>query len=765
MAERIDLHRQRILLRGAVQGVGFRPFVYRLASGLGLSGWVSNSGSGVTIEVQGGWEALDSFILRLRSEAPPSSRPELESVSVIPAQALPGFEIRESEGGSVEAVILPDIATCGDCLREILDPLDRRFLYPFTNCTSCGPRFTIIRSLPYDRRNTTMAAFEMCEKCRAEYENPLDRRFHAQPNACPVCGPQLELLDASGTTLEARHPALLAAAEEIRKGRILAAKGLGGFHLVADARNGEAIASLRRRKNRPSKPLALMVPDIRTAEAICMVGPFERSLLESPQAPIVLLRRRFLTGGPDLLSDLVAPGNPYLGVMLPHAPHQHVLMRELGFPVVATSGNASEEPVCIEEDEALRRLSGIADLFLVHDRPIARHMDDSVVAVLDDGELMLRRSRGYAPLPIRVPPFHGPILALGAHLKNTVTLSVGDQAFVSQHIGDMDTAESVRAFRDVVSSLCALYAARPAVVARDMHPGYTTSGMASAYGDATVKVQHHHAHVLSCMAENGLEGPVLGVAWDGSGYGLDGTVWGGEFLSVAEGGSFDRVAHLRRFRLPGGERAVAEPRRSAAGILFELGMDPGEIPGPFPEAFTAAEAAVIADMIRKGVNSPLTSSCGRLFDAVASITGACQRSDFEGQAAMNLEFAIGDCAGDAFFEMGFDPGVQPAVLDWEPAVRAVLDAVRSGMALSDISLRFHNGLVEGVIAVARHFGISNVVLSGGCFQNRYLISRAMTRLREEGFSPFRHVRIPPNDGGISLGQALAAGLSAVSRGS
>jgi hydrogenase maturation protein HypF len=759
LAGTISSHRQRILVRGAVQGVGFRPFVYRLASGMGLDGWVSNSGSGVVLEVQGPAGSLGAFARRLVEEAPPSARPEIAGISDIPAEGRSGFEIRASSGGSLEAVILPDLATCPDCLREILDPGDRRYLYPFTNCTNCGPRFTIVRSLPYDRRNTTMAAFEMCEACRREYEDPRDRRFHAQPNACPACGPRLELLDPSGRSLGTGHPALLEAAESIRRGRILAMKGLGGFHLMADARNPDAIAELRSRKSRPSKPLALMVQDTGEALGACVVSEGERAILESPEAPILLLRRRTDIPEASALPRILAPGNPCLGLMLPHSPHQHLLMRELGFPVVATSGNLSEETVCTDEGEALRRLAGIADLFLVHNRPIARHADDSVVMVLDDGELVLRRSRGYAPLPVRVRPVPGPVLALGGHLKNTVALSTGDQAFVSQHIGDMDTAESVRTFRGVVSGLCEMYGSRPAIVARDLHPDYATTAMAGDYGADVLAVQHHHAHILSCMAENGLEGPVLGVALDGSGYGPDGTVWGGEFLAVDGEGACRRIAHLRQFRLPGGGKAVEEPRRSAAGVLFEMGEYPASVAGMYPGSFSIGEAEAISDMISGSVNSPLTSSCGRLFDAVASIAGLCQVSDFEGQAAMGLEFAMEGIGGNGCFEILFDPSRTPAVLDWVPLVRAVITALGTGMPIREISLRFHNGLVEGIVGIAKHAGIRDVALSGGCFQNRYLLSRAMLRLRAEGFDPHRHRRIPPNDGGISLGQAVAAGVA------
>jgi len=752
------MQRLRILVRGGVQGVGFRPFVYRLATGLELSGWVCNSGSGVTVEIEGGAGALEEFAHRLVSDAPPSASPAIESIEDTVPLELPGFEIRHSLGGSPRAVIQPDLATCGKCMAEVLDPANRRYLYPFTNCTNCGPRYSIILSLPYDRSRTTMSRFRMCEACREEYENPLDRRFHAQPNACPACGPKLTLLDASGTVLRSGHEALKEAAAAIRGGSIVAVKGVGGFHLMASAGLERPLTELRARKRRPSKPFALMVPDMGWALRLCDIGPAEERLLGSPQAPIVLLRRMEGVRCPDA-HDLVAPGNPTLGIMLPHSPHQHLLMRELGVPAVATSGNLSEEPVCTGNDEALSRLAGVADLFLVHDRPIARHLDDSIACVIEDGEMLLRRSRGYAPLPVRLPFEGAPVLAVGGHMKNTVTLAVGDQAVIGQHTGDMDTVESVRAFRRVVEGLCGLYGTTPAARACDMHPDYFTTREASASGEC-IRVQHHAAHILSCMAENALEGPVLGVAWDGTGYGPDGSVWGGEFIMVEPDGSWRRVAHLRQFGLPGGDAAVREPRRSALGVMTAItGSPPDRLPGPASDAFGPGEVEALAWLILKGVNSPLTSSCGRLFDAVASLAGICHVSDFEGQAAMALEFAAWRSADDAFYEMRLDCSRSPAVLDWEPAVRSLIDDLGAGREPALVSRRFHNSMIEGLIRTVRHAGTGPVVLTGGCFQNRLLLSGAIRRLREEGFEAYRHVLVPTNDGGISLGQALGARLA------
>ena len=749
------------MLRGAVQGVGFRPFVYRLANELRLPGWVTNSAQGVVIEVEGAKEDLDSFLLRIERDRPPRASIQSLESSFLDPVGFSGFAIRESDGtGATTAVVLPDIATCADCLREIFDPANRRYLYPFTNCTNCGPRFTIIEALPYDRPNTTMRGFSMCGDCRHEYEEPLDRRFHAQPNACPACGPQVTLWESSGRVLAARHDAIRAAAEAIRSGRILALKGLGGFHLLVDARNQEAVLQLRKRKHREEKPLALMVPSIESANAYCHVSELEARLLCSPESPIVLLARRQDSPLESIASG-VAPRNPYLGMMLPYTPLHHILLRELDFPVVATSGNLSDEPICTDEQEALTRLGGIADLFLVHDRPITRHVDDSIVRILLGRELVLRRSRGYAPLPIHLAQSPPPVLAVGAHLKNTIAASVGSQVFVSQHIGDLETAQAFEAFQRVIGSFERLYDLRPGSVAADAHPDYLSTQFAARSGLPVLRVQHHYAHVLSCMAENRLEGSCLGVAWDGTGYGLDGTVWGGEFLRPSAT-SFERVAHLRTFCLPGGERAVQEPRRSAVGLLYEI----------FGEAlfamdqlapvrvFSAQERRTLQGMLAKRINCPRTSAAGRLFDAVAAILTLHLRAQFEGQAAMELEWALAREDTDDCYPMKVVADTSPMIVDWEPMVREILADTRQGVAAGRIAAKFHNALVESIVAVAGRIGEERVVLTGGCFQNRYLTERAVHRLRAEGFRPYWHQRIPPNDGGIALGQVVAAARAA-----
>jgi hydrogenase maturation protein HypF len=844
--------RLKLTVRGAVQGVGFRPFVFRLATGLGLAGWVNNSPQGVFIEVEGPGAELEKFLLRLEAEKPPRSFIQSLEASWLDPVGYMAFEIRPSEtGGDKTALVLPDIATCPDCLREIFDPKNRRHRYPFTNCTNCGPRFSIIESLPYDRANTSMKVFIMCPECQAEYDEPHSRRFHAQPNACPACGPRLEFWECGDVSpLSKRghvralqnNDALLAAAQAIRKGKIVAVKGLGGFHLMADARNDKTVQLLRERKHREEKPFALMFPSLESIKAECEVSPLEERLLRSPEAPIVLLRQ--IRNPKSEIRNSCAPGNPCLGVMLPYTPLHHLLMAELGFPVVATSGNLSDEPICTDEREALERLGGIVDVFLVHNRPIVRHVDDSIVRVMLDRELVLRRARGYAPLPIQLRnadcgmriatredarPTNTPkseiVLAVGAHLKNCVALAVGNQVFISQHIGDLETVQAHTAFRRVIADFEKLYEVKPQIIAADLHPDYLStrfanelegragspqpavSGAIGTSRPTKISVQHHIAHVLSCMGENEIAPPALGVSWDGTGYGLDGTVWGGEFFLVTDE-SVERIAHLRPFRLPGGDKAVKEPRRTALGLLYEIfgdkvferrvhheGAPDSSRGGRAPiAAFSSAELATLKTMLAKELNSPVTTSVGRLFDAVASLINLRQQIRFEGQAAMELEFAIEDSSCQDAYPLqlvegaeqsraGVPParqarqreqtkettsvslcsmgaGETPALLsldlDWSPMVEMILADVKDGIPAGIISAKFHNALVESIVAVAKRAGQSRVMLSGGCFQNRYLTERAVRRLSAEGFRPYWHQRVPPNDGGIALGQVVAA---------
>lgn len=745
-----------VAVRGAVQGVGFRPFVYRLAHELGLAGWVRNSVQGVFLEVEGGREKLDAFLRRLNDEKPPLSYFQSVESSFLDATGVRDFKILSSdEDGRKIAVVLPDAAICSDCVKEIYDPLDRRFRYPFTNCTNCGPRYSIIEAVPYDRPHTSMKKFRMCDACYAEYVDPRDRRFHAQPNACPECGPRLGFWDKHGRDLSELDDPLLAAAQSLRDGEIVAVKGLGGFHLMVDARDAKAVAELRRRKHREEKPLAVMFPNVEMLEEVCRVGEPERRILTSPASPIVLLERRSES---DLLCEGIAPGNPYIGAILPYTPLHHLLMSELGFPVVATSGNLSDEPICIDEHDAVHRLKGIADHFLIHDRPIVRHVDDSIVRIVMGRPVVLRRARGFAPLPITCSGELPAALAVGGHLKNSVAISNGEQVFISQHIGDLETEPAFGAFKRVIKDLENLVETEPLSVAHDLHPDYFSTKWVRSSGLKTVPVQHHYAHVMSCMAENEIAPPALGIAWDGTGYGTDGTIWGGEFLRIKNGG-FDRVAHFNTFPLPGGDAAIREPRRSALGLLYSIyganACELGDLDSV--KTFSATELAVICEMLSRGINSPLTSSAGRLFDSVASLIGLRQTTGFEGQAAMEFEF-IADRGVAGSYPFSVDQTNSTAVVDTAEMVRAILREHEERVPSSAIASRFHNTMAEIMVAIAKIADEEKIALSGGCFQNKLLTELAVTRLRSEGFRVYWHQRIPPNDGGIALGQlaALAA---------
>jgi hydrogenase maturation protein HypF len=741
-----------------VQGVGFRPFVYRLATELKLNGWVSNSSQGVFIEVEGPPDSLRKFLLRVEKEKP--SRAVVQSLesSFLDLGGYGAFEIRESEErGDKTVLILPDIATCTDCLREIVDPNNRRFRYPFTNCTNCGPRFSIIEALPYDRSNTSMKKFVMCADCEREYYDPLDRRFHAQPNACPKCGPQLQLWDETGVVIGERDDALRLAANAVRAGKIIALKGLGGFQFIVDARSDAAVLRLRERKHREEKPFALMYPSLDAVRADCEVSNLEERLLLSPESPILLLSAiRDLYQ--SAIATSVAPRNPNLGVMLPYSPLHYLLMRELDFPIVATSGNLSDEPICIDEYEGLPRLHGIADLFLVHDRPIVRHVDDSVVHVVCGREMLLRRARGYAPLPITIQSTicdpQSTILAVGAHLKNTVALKINNNIFVSQHIGDLETKQAYGAFCHAAVDLPRLYDAKIGVVACDMHPDYLSAKHAAQMALPTEFVQHHWAHVAGCMAENDIEAPALGVAWDGTGYGLDGTIWGGEFLLAKQNGSFERVAHLRNFRLPGGEAAIRQPRRCALGLLHEIFDDEIWDRHELSFGFSQVDLTLLRQLLKKKINAPPTSSAGRLFDAVAALIGLRHVASFEGQAAMELEFAVQPMTDESYsFEIS---ETSPHIVNWQPLIDSILNDLGHSVSTGSIAAKFHNTMTEIIVAVAKQIEEPKIMLTGGCFQNRYLTERTIRRLVAENFQPYWHQRIPPNDGGISLGQIVAA---------
>lgn len=754
-AESHDNRRLKLLISGAVQGVGFRPFVHRLASKYSLTGWVRNCTEGMEIEVEGNTDSLTKFLKRLESDNPPLSSIDNCEYRFLEIHGYADFRIMDSINiGERNTIILPDIATCPDCIREIFDRDNRRYYYPFTNCTNCGPRYSIIEALPYDRANTSMRAFKMCDKCTAEYEDPSDRRFHAQPNACPECGPYLELYDKSGNILRLRSEALLHACELIRSGSILAVKGLGGFHLIVDARNDKAVMRLRQLKGRDEKPFAMMFPDIDMIKEYCELGDLERSLLNSFEAPIVLLRAK-----KPVLTDIagsVAPDNPYYGVMPPYTPVHHLLTAELKLPLVATSGNIFNEPICTDNDEAFTRLSGIADYFLVHNRPIVNHVDDSIVRVMAGREMIIRRARGYAPLPISIKEELPKILAVGAHLKSASAIAMSNQVIVSQHIGDLESKATFDIYRKTINRLSALYNHKPMKIACDTQPYYTSTQFAENQPQPKVKVQHHYAHILSCMAENELEPPVLGICWDGSGYGSDGSIWGGEFIRIGES-SFKRAAHFRTFPLPGGEAAIREPRKTAMGLLYEkYGDNLFEYKKlSIFKQFKEDELSIIRDMLNKEVNSPKTSSVGRLFDAVAALLGICSHNGYEGQAAMQLEFAAMNSDTDTYYNYNISRNKGTYVIDWERIICAIIEEISSA-PIKDIAMRFHNTIVKAAVEIVGLLDEQRVALSGGCFQNRILLEKMVTELMKEGYKVYWHQRIPTNDGGIALGQIMAA---------
>jgi hydrogenase maturation protein HypF len=713
------MKRVRVKVGGVVQGVGFRPFVYRMARRLDLAGFARNSSAGLVAEVEGEAAAVDRFVAAIVEEAPPLARVGEVEVAEMPATGDRGFTIRESlEAVGEFALVSPDVATCDACRREIFDPANRRFHYPFTNCTDCGPRYTIVEDIPYDRPNTTMRVFAMCPACRAEYDDPADRRFHAQPNACPVCGPRLSI-----TVWEAQG--------RLAAGEILAIKGLGGFHLGCDARNQEAVERLRSRKRRSDKPFAVMCRDMTAVARVCVAGEVERSALEGPEHPIVVMPQRG-----DELSHC-APGNRTLGAMLPYTPLHHLLFDRAPYDVlVMTSGNLSEEPIVTSNVEAQTRLAGVADAFVMHDRDIYMRADDSVARSFEGVPRVLRRSRGFAPRSIDLGRPLPELLACGADLKNTFCLTKGSHVILSPHIGDLDNYETQRFFEETLENLKKTFRVSPRVVAHDLHPQYASTRIAMGMeGVELVGVQHHHAHVASCMAENGLDGEVIGVAFDGTGYGTDGQIWGGEFL-VARYSGFERYGHMRYFPLAGGDTAVHEPWRSAVAF--------GHVPAGVPEA----KARVVRQMIATRFNTVETSSCGRLFDAVAAIVGLRNEITFEGQAAIELE-TVADPA---------EEGVYPrSGLDLRPTVDAVA-ADRS--PVGSVAARFHNTVAEAIAETCRRMqsdtGLRRVCLSGGTFQNHFLLRRTLPLLRSAGLEVFLHALVPPNDGGISLGQAVVA---------
>jgi hydrogenase maturation protein HypF len=786
-ATRQPLKLASISVRGIVQGVGFRPFVYGLAVKHNLKGWVYNTSEDVRIEVEGRAEAVQQFQRELQTQAPPLAHIENITAEYHRPVGYKSFEIRKSQAqrGKYQ-LISPDVATCRACLDEVMDPEDRRYRYPFTNCTNCGPRFTIIEGMPYDRPKTTMRYFQMCAQCQAEYDNPLDRRFHAQPNACLKCGPQVQLVDNEGNLVNGADP-IAAASQLLRDGKILAVKGLGGFLLACDATNDDAVRTLRTRKNRPSKPFAIMVAAVDEAKRQCYVLPEEEELLTSPQSPIVLM----IWKESSSVSREVAPNLWFLGIMLPYTPLHHILLRDVGLPLVMTSGNLSEEPIARDNDEALRRLSGIADYFLVHNRDIYSRYDDSVAMVERGTSQLLRRARSYAPYPIRLPFETRQVLGCGAEDKNTFCLTRDNYAFVSQHIGDMENVETLEHFDNTISLYKRLFHIEPEIIAHDLHPDYLSTKYAQELGAAGMKVvavQHHHAHIASCLADNGVEGPVIGVTFDGTGMGVDGKIWGGEFL-VADYRNFRRAGHLEYLPLPGGEAAIKRPYRTAIGyILTLLGEDALDAvtatlnqvkakqsqPASIGRV-TEVETEVIKRQIERDINSPLTSSMGRLFDAISALLGIRGAIDYEGQAAVELEMAayssviatsVSDeaipVAQESYpYRIVEDEGIRIVYL--KDLLSTLIEDLQHGVSRGRISVRFHNTVARMINEMCRliadETGITQVALSGGVFQNRLLLRKAVGLLEGSGLQVLTHRQVPCNDGDVSLGQAVIANFA------
>lgn len=753
----MDVRRQ-IEVSGIVQGVGFRPYIYRLATERHLAGNISNTSSGVSIEIQGPPVTVEDFISRLPKEAPPLARITEVSVLELPCNGDREFRIIASRRGEpVHTLISPDVAICDDCLREMLDPKDRRYRYPFINCTNCGPRFTIVRGIPYDRPHTSMAVFPMCPACLKEYEDPLNRRFHAQPNACWECGPQVELWDRAGHKIRAKD-AIAEAAKAIEAGLIVAVKGLGGFHLAADATNAAAVALLRQRKRRVEKPFAVMVSNLDAANELCEINESSCTLMQTPQRPIVLL----LKSASSPVVDEVAPFNRYLGVFLPYTPIHHLLFAEGAFKaLVMTSGNFSEEPIAIDNNEAVARLNGLADYFLVHNRDILLRCDDSVVRVVAGRPRQMRRSRGFVPVPVFLKEKLPPILAVGGELKNTICLTKDRHAFLSQHVGDLENIEGYKFFEEAITHLENILEIKTEIVAYDLHPDYfSTKWALQQQGKQLVGVQHHHAHIASCMAENQVDGKVIGFALDGTGYGTDGHVWGGEVL-IADYKDFQRAAHFEYVGMPGSNAAIREPWRMAVSYLaHHFGREFLNFDIPFVRQLEKQSTELLVRMLERKVNTPLTSSCGRLFDAVAAIAGIRQQVNYEAQAAIELEMAMDDSDEQAAYPMDLQQDGACSLITTRRLFEFLIADLRSGTPVAAISRRFHNGLIEVFARIANSIRertcLNRVCLSGGTFHNTYLLEKLTSELAREGFEVITHSEVPAGDGGLSLGQALVA---------
>lgn len=746
--------RLKLQITGLVQGVGFRPFVFRLAEAAGLKGYVLNDTSGVLIEVEGDKLKLDEFLLDIVREKPELSKIYSLQYTYLEESGYRKFEIRESEGeGDKSASILPDIAVCEECAGDITDPRNRRFLYPFTNCTNCGPRFSIIHALPYDRKNTSMKDFVMCPECEREYEHTANRRFHAQPNACHICGPWLSLYDSDRNLICEKDDALEKAVNLIRRGSIIAVKGLGGYHLMCDATNDETVRSLRKRKNREEKPMAVMFPDLTYIKNETLITELEERAVDSIEKPIVIVKKNRET----TLAASVSPNNSTVGVFLPYTPLHYLLLRKLKRPVVATSANISDEPIVMDERDAFARLAHVADYLLTHNRDIARRCDDSVIRIAAGRQAPVRRSRGFAPVPVIVPfRFQKPVLALGPSMNNTIALGIDNKVFMSQHIGDLDTSRAMGFYEETIKDYLRLFDVTPEIVVADMHPGYySTKFGKDHFGDKLLQVQHHYAHILSCMIENDMHGDteVIGFAFDGTGYGSDKTIWGGEVL-IASYRTFERVYFLRPYKLPGGDMAVKEPCRTAFSLLYEtLGDKAGEADYL---SLSEEERSFFMNMIKKNINSPVTTSMGRLFDGVASIIGLRHKAAYQAQAAIELEqlAMMSDAAGS------YPLSIEAGAIDQRPMLEMILNDLEAEVPREVIARKFHNTIVKIIIITAellrKQRGISYVALSGGVFQNALLLEDAFYKLKEKGFTPLLHQLVPSNDGGISLGQAVYA---------
>ncbi|MBD3422053.1 MAG: carbamoyltransferase HypF [Chitinivibrionales bacterium] len=748
--------RMRLHISGIVQGIGFRPYVYRLARAFGLTGFVLNNTRGVEIEVEGGKPAVDAFAAELQAKAPPLARIVGIRQESIPARGETDFAIVKSQHDTDKATLIsPDISICDDCRNELFDPADRRYRYPFINCTNCGPRYTIIKDLPYDRPLTTMSVFDMCAECRSEYENPADRRFHAQPTACPRCGPQLSLLDENGAPVDTSAP-VTALVQRLQAGQIAAIKGIGGYHLAVDAENEDAVKRLRRRKMREAKALAIMIVSVEQARRFCNIDKTEQEVLESPQRPIVLLRKK---ASPSTLAESVAPGNPWLGVMLPYTPLHYLVLEKSLNALVMTSANLTDEPIAYQNAEAQTRLRNIADCYLTHDRDIYLRADDSVLRVIEQTPNMLRRSRGFVPIPVFLKRKLPPILAVGAELKSAICLSKGNRAFVSQHIGDLKNKETFDYFEQTVGHLSAMLDITPECIAHDLHPDYLSTFYAQQQNVRLCGVQHHHAHAVSCMAEHGIEHTVIAVCYDGTGYGADGAVWGGEVL-LADYRKFTRAAHLQYVRLPGGNSAVKEPARMAMSFLHEIYRgDLAACPASLVKQYSAEQMAVLQKMLQSGINAPFTSSCGRLFDAVAALLNVRHQVAYEGQAAIELELlahAAPPCS--ATYPAPIEACAEGNIIATPVLLRSIVEDIAAGTPREVIAAQFHNSVADFTAEVCqstgRSHGINEVVLSGGVFQNFYLLTKTVGLLRARGFKVYYHTIVPPNDGGIALGQLM-----------